>query len=120
MKPHKQQYNGKVYVLINGKSASASGITAGYLNAYCNAVLIGEEAAGGNNGNNGGSYSRLILPNSKVNIRFPVFHLKHNYAQTDDTGGVLPDYTTTYSVFEIMDQLDKEMDIVFTLVNSKN
>ncbi|HRG26441.1 MAG TPA: S41 family peptidase [Chitinophagales bacterium] len=118
MQPHKQQYRGKIYVLINGKSASASGITAGYLNQYCQAVLIGEEAAGGNNGNNGGSYARLILPNSKVNIRFPVFHLKHDYATSDDTGGVLPDITTTYSLQEIMQQVDKEMRVVYELVGN--
>lgn len=116
MKPHNQQYDGNLYVFINGKSASASGITAGYLNTYCNAILIGEEAAGGNNGNNGGSYARLILPQSKINIRFPVFHLKHDYAINDDTGGVTPDINTTYSVMELMLQVDKEMEVVHQLI----
>ena len=118
MRPHKLQYDGNVYVLINGKSASASAITAGYLNQYCKAILIGEEAAGGNNGNNGGSYARLILPNSKIDIRFPVFHLKHDYATSDDTGGVLPDITTTYSLQELIQQVDKEMDVVYELVGN--
>ena len=60
----------------------------------------------------------FCLPNSKIDIRFPVFHLKHDYATSDDTGGVLPDITTTYSLQELIQQVDKEMDVVYELVGN--
>lgn len=112
IKPHKYRYEGNLYVLVNGKSASASGITAAYLRRYTDAVLIGEETAGGLNGNNGGSYCKLILPNSTIQIQFPIFHLSHDFFYDYPYTGVMPDFEITYSAEEIINYADKEMLLV--------
>ncbi len=103
------QFKGNVYVLVNGKSASAAGYVAAYLQFYTDAIIIGEETAGGFYGNNGGSYTSVTLPESHIEIRFPVFRFKHNFAPENRSGGIIPSVIIDHDPIDIFNGTDDEM-----------
>lgn len=109
IKPAKNQFKGNVYVLVNGKSASASGYVAAYLQFYTDAIIIGEETAGGFYGNNGGSYTTVTLPESQIEIRFPVFRFKHDFAPENRSGGIIPSVVIDQRPIDIFNRTDDEM-----------
>ena len=109
IKPAKNQFKGNVYVLVNGKSASASGYVAAYLQFYTDAIIIGEETAGGFYGNNGGSYTSVTLPESQIKIRFPVFRFKHDFAPENRSGGIIPSVIIDHDPIDIFNGTDDEM-----------
>ena len=61
-----QAFQGKVYVLINGGSFSASCILSSNLQGSKRAVFVGEETGGTYNGTVAGRMPLLELPNSKL------------------------------------------------------
>lgn len=65
-KPNKSAFHGKVFVLINGGSFSASSIITAKLKNDKRATLVGEETGGANDGTVAGFYSYQKLPNSEI------------------------------------------------------
>ncbi len=72
---NKNHFDGKVFVVTDGFTASASTMVTTWLKQYSDATFIGLQASGGYNGNNGGSFPIIMLPNSKIQIRFPAYRL---------------------------------------------
>ncbi len=90
VKPKKRLYTGKVYVLINGLTASTASIVASFFKYKTDAILMGEETGGGENNVNGYCYPKIRLPNSKIEIRIPQYRI--NLGLSDKIGsGVVPD-----------------------------
>lgn len=89
-KPVKNNYKGNILVLTDGYTASASTMVTSWLKQHSRATFIGLQAAGGYNGNNGGSYRVLTLPRSKYQITFPAYRLilDGNSLQNQ---GIIPD-----------------------------
>ncbi len=72
---NKNHFDGKVFVVTDGFTASASTMVTTWLKQDSDATFIGLQASGGYNGNNGGSFPIIMLPNSKIQIRFPAYRL---------------------------------------------
>lgn len=88
----KHHFKGTVYVLTDGFTASASTMVTAWLKHYRNITIIGRQAGGGYNGNNGGSFPIITLPDSKITITFPVYRqIINKYSEQD--AGILPDST---------------------------
>lgn len=66
----KEQFVGRVYVVINGYTVSAASNLASTLKEFANAKIVGEESGGGYKLWNSGGVI-LKLPNSKILIRIP-------------------------------------------------
>ncbi len=86
----KNHFSGKLYVLTDGFTASASTMVTSWLKQYSNTIFIGSQASGGYNGNNGGSFPLITLPNSNIQIRFPAYRLILDH-QSDQSAGLIPD-----------------------------
>ncbi|WP_435526032.1 S41 family peptidase [Chryseobacterium indoltheticum] len=63
--PKENAFKGKVYLLINGGSFSASSVISSKLKFDKRVTLVGEETGGANDGTVAGFYSYQKLPNSK-------------------------------------------------------
>lgn len=88
----KNHYDGKVYVLINGPSFSATSLMCNTLKGQKDILLVGEETGGGWHGNNGIMIPDIKLPHTKTTVRLPLFRLIQ-YKHVPKTGtGVLPDW----------------------------
>lgn len=82
-------FKGKIHVLTDGFTASASTMVTSWLRQFSNAKFIGSQAGGGYNGNNGGSFPLLTLPYSKIEIKFPAYRLILDKNSTFNQG-ILP------------------------------
>lgn len=89
--PHEQNYNGNVYVLINGNSFSASSILSTNLKATKRATLVGQETGGAYNGTVAGLFKPYKLPTSKIIINMGLMQVDAPYKVEPDGYGVTPD-----------------------------
>ena len=90
-KPKTANYKGKIYVLINGTSFSASTIISNHLQATKRATFVGEETGGAYNGTVAGIFANIELPNSKIRMRVGLMNIKTPYSIEPDGFGVKPD-----------------------------
>ena len=89
--PKPNNYKGKIYVLINGNSFSASSILSTQLDGDNRATFVGEETGGAYNGTVAGLYKIYELPNSKVKMRIGMMHVDSKYKTAPDGYGIKPD-----------------------------
>ncbi len=71
------KYKPHVLVITDGLTVSSASLVAAYLKYYYQAEIIGMESGGTFTGNNGRSFPEVILPNSKINIRLPLFYINY-------------------------------------------
>ncbi|MDQ0782223.1 S41 family peptidase [Chryseobacterium sp. W4I1] len=111
-KPNKDAFHGKVFVLINGGSFSASSIITAKLKYDKRAILVGEETGGANDGTVAGFYSYQKLPNSKINLPIGLLLVQPNIDFLNTKKGVAPDITITESMQDIIKKRDPQLDWV--------
>lgn len=101
----KRVFDGELVVLTDGFTASASTMVTTWLEQHREVTFVGEQAGGGYNGNNGGSFPMLTLPNSEIEIRFPVYRLvlDEGSGQRD---GIVPDHVVIPTVESIWQRRD--------------
>ena len=112
----RKQFKGQIYVLTNGKSFSMSGVVSSYLKYKSNATIIGEETGGNVAGSNAAISGKIVLPNSKVIVFIPLYHLYHDIPVENNGHGLMPDYPTHYSKEDIINGEDVDMKKVLELV----
>lgn len=71
------KYNPHVIVITDGLTVSSASLVAAYLKYYNNAQIVGTESGGTYTGNNGRSFPEIVLPNSKINVRLPLFYINY-------------------------------------------
>ncbi len=120
-KPRKNNFNGTIYLLINGSSFSASAILAAKLKGDQRAILVGEETGGANDGTVAGRYSTETLPNSKLKLPVGLMLIRANAEPTMTGKGVLPDHPEKPTIDQIISHQDPVLYRVLTEIdNSRN
>lgn len=113
-------YDGRLYVLTNGPTFSASAL-------FCNAVkgqpgitLVGEETGGGWYGNSGIAIPDIVLPNTKIRVRLPLFRLvQYRHDLVPQKGiGVQPDIYVGPSYDALLRAADQKMEVVKKLIDT--
>lgn len=90
-KPSPHNYKGKLYVLINGNSFSASSILSTKLKATERGTFVGQETGGAYNGTVAGIFKGYELPNSKVVMRIGMMQVQTSHSVEPDGFGVTVD-----------------------------
>jgi len=108
--PNPNRFGGKVYVLIDGGSFSASSILSSNLKASGRATFVGEETGGAFNGTVAGKMSSYRLPHSKLNFRFGLMTIKAPVHTEPDGYGVRPDVSIRRGLPELLEQTDPEIE----------
>ncbi len=103
-------FKGKIYVLINGNSFSASSILSTHLKANRRATFVGEETGGAYNGTVAGIYKRYNLPNSKVRINMGMMHIDAPHKIEPDGYGVKADIIMRPTRQDRIDNIDAELN----------
>jgi hypothetical protein len=109
-KPKENAFKGKVYVLINGGSFSASSVISSKLKFDKRVTLVGEETGGANDGTVAGFYSYQKLPNSKIDLPIGVLLVQPNITFGNTQKGVVPDVEIDESMQDIIDKKDTQLD----------
>jgi Peptidase family S41 len=115
--PIKNNYSGDLYVLINGGSFSNSGIVSSYLESTKRGIFIGEET-GGNKNIISGEPIDLVLPNTKMMVQISTkkFVIRNG---PDDGHGVVPAYSITPAIDNIIRGKDTVKEFVLSLITKK-
>lgn len=114
MKPRKRHnFDGKVFVLTNGWSFSSASMAASFLKHRGGAVAVGAETGGGETGNCGGGYPQLVLPNTRIKVRFPLQYLRYDVGVPARGRGVEPDWPVFYQIKDYLEGRDLEMEKVY-------
>ena len=106
--PAKNAFQGEVYFLVSPNNVSMAFYLATAIKDNKIGVLIGEETGGNQRGINGGQILFLRLPNSQIEIDFPV-EGAFNTAVAVPNKGVLPDYLIPTSVEDIIQGRDPQL-----------
>jgi Periplasmic protease len=104
------RFSGKVYVLINGNSFSASSIISSNLKGSKRATFIGEETGGAYNGTVAGVMPFFKLPNSMLSVRIGVLKVAPHYKTEGEGFGIKPDIILSSSLDDVVKGVDKELD----------
>jgi hypothetical protein len=107
--PTANAYKGRVAVLTGGYSFSATTMFLANIKGQANVTLLGEETGGGYYGNNGVFIPEMVLPNTGLRVRLPLYRIVNNRNFIKGTG-VLPDIEVKASAESIRKNADPKME----------
>lgn len=110
MLPNPLHFDGKIYVLINGGSFSASCIISSNLQATKRATFVGEETGGTFNGTVAGRMPVFKLPNSKLPIRIGLMNIQPFNKTPFKGSGIIPDVEIIQTLGDRIRENDPEME----------
>ena len=108
-KPKANNFKGKIYVLINGGSFSASSIISSNLKSTKRAVFVGEETGGAYNGTVAAQMPLVQLPNSKVNLRIGLALVSPANKTEIEGHGIYPDKEILPTFEDRKNNIDPEL-----------
>lgn len=103
------RFKGKMYVLIDGGSFSASSIISSNLKGSKRAIFVGEETGGAFNGTVAGQMPIIKLPNSKVRMRVGLMKIVPHYKTEEQGHGIRPDIEIIPTLEDKINGNDPEM-----------
>jgi hypothetical protein len=110
-------YNGKIYVLTNGPTFSASALFCNAVKGQKDILLLGEETGGGWYGNDGIMIPDITLPNTHLRVRLPLFRLvQYKHIPVKGTG-IIPDIYIPTNYPALINGIDKKMEVVKEMIN---
>lgn len=115
----KYPFKGDIFVLTNGGTFSAASFVASYLKQLRKATLIGNETGGSESGTNAMLFAFLTLPETQIILRLPLYRINHILPLEDTGNGVVPSFTVNYTIQEIIEKKDKEIEKVYELLKIK-
>ena len=120
MKPYKNTFKNKVYVLIGGKTFSAGSAFA--LNAKNDPkiTLVGEETGGGYYFHTGQFPLLYELPNSKIMFSLSLVKINHFVKDTSvqKGNGILPDIEINLTQKDLISGTDSQLDFVIKQIKN--
>ncbi|MFK7934099.1 MAG: S41 family peptidase [Saprospiraceae bacterium] len=118
--PFNNVFKGKLYVLINGWSFSATGETAALLKAKRpDTIFIGEECGGNAKECTSGLKLFLTLPHSKVTFLMPFIKYVLDIDTQNTHHGVIPDFKLTETLGDILAKEDSVLDWTISHIQSQ-
>lgn len=118
--PQKNNFNGKVFFLINGLSFSTTADFCSIAKSNKRGKFIGEETGGGYYGNTSGYTVKVQLPSSKINITIPQLKYANDVKTVKlKDRGVIPDYTILPTINEVLSHKDVQLNFAIKLIEEK-
>lgn len=121
-KPKPTHFQGRLYLLISPRMASAGSMFAAMVRGNTSAVVIGEETMGGYYGHTGHGSLDYTLPYTGIQVTFFRVDLVQDvpWRLTQPVGhGVLPDYAVSQSLADFLANRDTQMQFALQLIDRK-
>lgn len=119
--PSASPYTGKLVVLIDGGSFSTTADVAAQLRSTRRAQFVGEETAGGYEGNISGLNALIVLPNSKLRTKIEMYGYWNAVVPPKTKGrGTLPDYVVPRTTADVMNGVDAALNRAVELLRSSS
>jgi len=119
VQPKKNTYQGDLYILLDGASASATGDFLGLVKSYTEAVFIGQESGGNPVEMAANDLLSMTLPNSKVRVILPALRTIRNVTFKNTGHGVKPDYEIIPEIQDILQKKDMALDFTLKMIQDK-
>ncbi|MEO8234119.1 MAG: S41 family peptidase [Flavobacterium sp.] len=119
-KVNADSFSGKVYVLINGGSFSASSIISSNLKGSKRALFVGEETGGAYNGTVAGRMPLIEMPHSKINVRMGLMACIPTYKTDVEGHGIMPDKEIIPTLEDRIKDNDPELNWVLQDLKANN
>ena len=113
------KYTGNLYVLIAGNTFSAAALFSNAVKGQPGVVLLGEETGGGWHGNNGILIPDIVLPNTHIKVRLPLFRLVQYHHAPKDGRGIPPDIYLGTNYNALVNGIDYKMKFVLDMIKAK-
>jgi len=114
--PLKPTFKGNVFILINGRSFSATGECTSVIHYYKKARFVGEECGAGYYGNTSGFGAILTLPNTRLRLRMPMVKYAMAVSGYPTDRGIIPDYPIAPKINDLLNGRDTEMEFILALI----
>ena len=112
-------YRGNLFVLIAGNTFSAAALFSNAVKGQPGVLLLGEDTGGGWHGNNGILIPDIVLPNTHIKVRLPLFRLvQWNHAPKDGRG-IPPDIYIGTNYNALVKGIDYKMKFVIDMIKAK-
>ena len=108
--PREPRFAGRVAILIDGGSFSATGETTSAFHYYKKAVFFGEECGSGYYGNTSGFMVTATLPNTRIQIRIPLVLYTMAVDGYPKDRGIVPDFPVTPTIEDLLAGRDPVME----------
>ncbi len=112
----KDHFSGKVFVLSNGGSRSATNTLLSLIRTYEVGTIIGQESGGVCGDVDGRKNVDLKLPFSGVRLHFPIWAFKINSVVGDRRRGVIPDDVVNAAGQDLLNNRDVELELANKLI----
>lgn len=119
-KPNKNNFSGKVYVITNGMSFSASCILSSALQLNPKVTFVGEETGGALKGTVAGFMPVVKLPNSKLSLRLGLLDIQSVNQSGPDGRGIFPNIEIKQTIQDKIDKKDPEMEWILKDLGNKS
>lgn len=118
---NKNAFKGKIYVMINGGTFSASSIISANLKGSNRATFVGEETGGAYNGTVAGVMPTIKLPNSEIKIKIGLMVVAPFYKTPVEGRGIFPDKEIVHTLPDLINREDLELEWILNDIkkNSK-
>lgn len=117
---HRNHFDGKIYILTDGLTFSASALFCKTLKGQENVTLIGEETGGSGYGNSGIMIPDINLPNTKMRVRLPFFKVVQFEHGEKNGRGVMPDIEVTTNWRDVLNRVDTQLEVVKKLIKEQD
>jgi hypothetical protein len=115
--PKPNRFKGRVYILVNERTASAAAEFVALCKSNKVGVLIGEEAGGAYEGGNGASFIHLELPHSKIQVGTPLLFYDNAVIPVQPIGrGAIPDHTISMQSEDLLTGYNRQLEFVKELI----
>jgi C-terminal processing protease CtpA/Prc len=108
--PQEPHFAGRVAILIDGGSFSATGETTSAFHYYKKAVFFGEECGSGYYGNTSGFMVTATLPHTGIRIRIPLVLYTMAVEGYPKDRGIVPDFPVAPTIEDLLAGRDPVME----------
>ncbi|MES2773345.1 MAG: S41 family peptidase [Bacteroidota bacterium] len=115
----KNHYDGQVYIITGGYTFSAATLFIHPLKGQKNVTVIGEETGGGAYGNTAVNIPDVVLPNTGIRVRLPLYRLVVDKNLPHDGRGILPDIYVPPGSSYLRKNEDPKMEKIRQLIREK-
>jgi C-terminal processing protease CtpA/Prc len=117
--PASTPFTGDLFVLMDGGTFSTSADVTATLHNMKRATFIGEESAGGYEGNTSGLNALIILPNSGLRLLITMYDYWNAVTVPAKGRGTLPDHVVEQHVSDVLSGVDAPLERAVALARAK-
>lgn len=118
-KPQMPGFRGRVTILIDGRSFSATSEFTSVAHFHKRATFVGEESGGGYYGNTSGSSLQLTLPNTRLRVTIPLVRYTMEVEGYPEDRGLVPDHEVLPTIDDLLAGRDVPLEFARKLIASR-